>query len=487
MVAGQTRAHLDKIKDETYFYPHQLEGIRTLARMRSWLLADEMGLGKTLQALTVAAIDFQQGFASRILVVCPATLKWNWLDEIKKHTLFGALVLDGDRFEKERQLQLFDIVGDILIVNYEQVNTYLEDLNSLNFDIVIYDEAHFIKNPKAKRSKACLELRGNRHFLLTGSPLLNQVNELWPILHRINSSRWPNYHRFCNRYCRYGGWKGKQIIGPKNKPELSAELKAIMVRRLKKDCIDLPGKLPIIKRYVELLPLQRELYDQANDNLQIEMPGSMGPMELENALTKYLRLKQICGTTATIPGYADVSAKLDLLVPDVYSIVNSQDDDRESKPTVVFTQFRDVLECAVQRLEAAGMTVFQIHGDVPKPERVGIALQCGNYRDANGQRAVMACMLHGNLSIGLNFAWASTAHFIDKLYVPKLNEQAQDRLDRIGQTEPVTIIEYIARKTIESRIEAILKTKTNLFDTVVEESDWKRALIQAMMSEDEDE
>ena len=267
MTAGDTRKSLDKIHDWVEYYPHQLEGIRTLARMGSFTLCDEMGLGKSIQAFTVAAIDFQRGWASRVLIVCPASLKWNWQDECEKHTNFSSIILDGNKAARQKQMQLFDIMSlDIMIVNYEQVVAHSTELNKLQFDIIIYDEAHYIKNYKSKRTKACLKLRADRHFILTGSPRLNQVNELWPLLHRVAPSEFPKYWTFVNRYAVYGGYQNKQIIGVKNRPELNSSIDRLMVRRLKKDVLDLPDKMHI-PTYVELSPLQRELYDSAFDDL----------------------------------------------------------------------------------------------------------------------------------------------------------------------------------------------------------------------------
>lgn len=504
MTAGVTRKSLDKIHDDTEYYPHQLEGIRKLANMGSFLLADEMGLGKSLQALTVAAIDFQRGWAKRVLVVCPASLKWNWEEEVAKFTHFTCLIL-GDRGgkksnpspeERRKQLQLFDVMGiDILIVNYEQVIPHLAELNALNFDIVIYDEAHQIKNHKAKRTKACLALAGRRHFLLTGSPLLNQVNELWTLLHRIDPARWPRYWPFVNKYAIMGGWQNKQIVGVKHKEELNSEIERIMVRRLKKDVLDLPDKqyIPI---YVDLSPLQRQLYDEAHDDDQITRPTSFAAdgseidntIEVENPLARYTYLKGICGTTAFIAGYEDESSKLDAAVEDVAQMLANQPDN-PTEPVVVFTQFRKVQECFVNRLgdKPHGLASFMLHGDIPKDERQDIIRQWSTWRDAKGRASALVCMLQVS-GVGYNMTAASKCVFLDKLYVPKLNEQAEDRIHRIGAdlTKPIQIFHYIARKTVEQRIEAILRRKTKLFDSLIEPDDWKQKLYQALAESDTD-
>lgn len=487
MTAGRTRKSLQKIHDETEYYPHQLEGIRTLARMSSFLLCDEMGLGKSLQALTVAAIDFERGWAKRILIVCPASLKWNWQDECEKHTNFSSVILDGTKQQRKKQMELFDFMNvDVMIVNYEQVVAHLEDLNKLQFNIIIYDEAHYIKNQKSKRTKACLRLQADRHFVLTGSPLLNQVNELWPLLNRVAPKEYPRYWNFVNRYAVYGGYQNKQIIGVKNRPELNAAIDRVMVRRLKKDVLDLPDKM-YIPIYVELSPLQRKLYDQAFNDLTIDMPGlDASPMELENALTKYLRLKQICGTAAEIEGYPDDSAKLDRAMELIQEIVHDEPDS-PGEPVVVFTQFRMTQACLEARLANAGIECFILNGDVKQDQRAEV-IKLWTESAKRGKPGVLCGMLQV-ASVGLNMTAASRAIFIDRLYVPKLNEQAEDRIHRIGAdaTRPVQIYNIVARKTIEQRIEAILRRKSKLFDQLVETDNWKKQLYAALAAEEDNE
>lgn len=470
------RKSLKFIKDSVEFYQHQVDGIREGAMINSFILADEMGLGKSLQALTVAAIDFEKGWASRLLIVAPAGLTGNWLDEINDHTNFKAKVLEGTPSKRRAALEDFNHdYFQVLIVGYEQVSAHLEALNELQFDIVIVDEAHMMKNPKAKRSKALHALSAGRFFLLTGSPMLNHVNDLWSLLYRIDPQAFPKYWTFLHRYCVFGGYKDKQIIGTKNEDELTEKLQSRMIRRLKRDVLDLPEK-QYISVHVDLTPEQRSLYNEAKDEMQITIPGDPDPMEIENALTKFLRLKQIAGTTATIEGYKDYSGKLDQVVEMIKEIVV---ENREH--VVVFTQFRGVLAALDTRLLKVPCPVYELHGDVKTEDR---ATRVKKWADDDP--GVMVAMLQV-AGVGLNMTAANKVIFLDKLWVPKMNEQAEDRIHRIGSstTQPVQIYEIIARNTVESRIESILKRKRKLFGKVVDPSEWKRKLVQAMQEEEE--
>lgn len=466
------------IKDEVHFYPHQVSGARHLWRMRSFLLADDMGLGKSVQALTVFGMDVIKGWSHTAIIICPATLKANWVDEIEKFTRFPYVMLQGNQIERVQQLAEFTAMDGpkILIVNYEQVKAHLSALNALSFDVAIFDEAHFIKNYRSQRTKASLALYSRRSFLLTGTPMLNQVNELWPLLHRIDPKAFPRYWSFVNRFCIFGGWKDKQIVGVKNRTELTNQLDYYMLRRLKTDVLDLP-EVQIIERRVDLLPEQQKIYDEILSELQVTMTDDPDPQDIENALTKFLRLKQVCGTTKPFTD-EDISSKLDLAIEDAHEMLEN------GHRIVVFTQFRSVLACYVERLGEA-VPVYQLHGGVPPNLRHSVVSEWAKTETAGA----LVCMLQVG-GQGLNMTAARHIQFIDKLFVPGLNQQAIDRCHRIGAdvTQPVQVFEYIARNTIENRVNQILRSKSKLAKQIVEAqgSEWKRNLVAAVLSREEE-
>lgn len=474
------------IKDEVQYYDHQITGIRTMMQMRNFLCADDMGLGKSLQAITVAAGDVIRGWAEKIIVIAPITLKGNWSDEFDKfsgipHMILGQTIdpKNPERLKplspakREEQLAEFEAMTGprALIVNYEQVNKHLASINRLQFDIAIFDEAHYLKNPKAQRTKACHQIIAKRYFMLTGTPMLNQVNELWGILHLIDKIGYPKYWSFMNRYCVFGGFQDKQIIGVKNEKELQERLKSVMIRRLKSEVLDLPEVQYIVKR-LDLSEKQRRLYDKVESELEIPMANQADPSEIENALTKFLRLKQICGTTLQFLGEDD-SAKLDQAVQDAMEII------QQGHRVIVFTQFRDVQEAFASRLDDAmpETPIWELNGDVPQHERQPMVRDWGNHP----KPGAIVCMLQV-AGVGLNMTAARHIQFLDKLWVPGLNQQAIDRAHRIGasETQPVQVIEYRMKGTIETRVEQILTSKSKLFGVIVNEVDFKAKLLAAL-------
>lgn len=492
MIAKLRKSLEPWIPDSVAYYDHQIDGIRWGARHNSFILGDDMGLGKTIQSLTVFAIDVVRGYAEKMMVICPVSLKDNWADEIEKHTRFPYTILgheikpNGDVRQldpKKRDEQILRFMCQtgprILITNYEQVGIHLPALNALKFDVGVWDEAHLIKNNKAQRTEASMRLMCGRSLMLTGSPMLNRPDELWALLHKVDRARWPRYWTFRQRYCSFGGDGGKQFVGVKNQRELTGALQGVMLRRLKKDVLDLP-EVQVIPRIVELHPEQRKLYRQVVDDLYLEVPAvPKSKPEIDNGLKKFLRLKQICGTTATILGPdSDHSYKLDLATSDDAELLDN------GEKIVVFTQFRPVLEAYVNRMSKLrpDIPVFALHGGVSKSARVPLIKKWEKIEGAS----VLICMLQVG-GLGYNLVAARHGSFLDKWFVPKLNQQAIDRLHRIGQdkTRPVQVREYRIKGTIETRIEEILRNKAALFSSLVDMSELKRELVKALLEEDD--
>jgi SNF2 family DNA or RNA helicase len=358
----------------------------------------------------------------------------------------------------------------ILIANYEQIHGHVDLLNSLNFHVRIFDEAHYLQNPKAKRTQACMKLTATRTILLTGTPLLNHINGLWTLLNMVHPKKYPRYYHFINRYAVFGGFEGKQIVGVKNEKELKESLQELMLRRLSDDVLNLKEPRWISRR-VDLHPEQQKLYDQLDEEGVIDI-DSLNSIEVENALTRFLRHKQICSTTATLLGLKfDYSHKLDLAAADALELVEN------GRPVVTFTQFRPTIEAFKARLHGLGIETWELHGDIPQEYRTEVIKQWGESKKIG----VLICQTVV-AGIGLNMTAARDCQFLDKLFTPGLNRQAWKRLVRIGasETEAVNIYEYIVRGTVEQRIEEILRIKEKLAKDVVEVENFKKELLKLL-------
>ena len=465
--------------DSIKFYEHQVDGVRELAKRRSFILADDMGLGKSLEALTVFAVDVIRGWAQTMIIVAPPTLKGNWEDEIKKFTRFPCFIIDGK--PDERIVQFFKYLSatgpKILIIGYEQCHLHAEQLQAFTFDVCIYDEAHYIKSPMAVRTKAVLAIRSRRSFLLTGTPLENRIDELWCLLHRVDPIKFPDYYRFMNRYGQYGGFNGKQLVGVKNEKELIKHVNSVMLRRLKKDVLDLP-EVQILPRRVDLYPEQREIYREIDEELTIRWHDTDEPELIEWAFVRILRLRQVCGSLNIFTGH-DVSSKLDQAISDDQELLE------KGEKIVVFTQFRHVQDAYLARAKELGVPVFAMNGDTAIPDRIPMSK-----RWAGVSGPAILCAMQQVAYAGLTLTAAKHGSFLDKHYNPQKNQQAIDRLHRIGADleQPVQIREYMCRKTVETRVEYLNTVKKKLFDSVINsDTDWRKKLIAMILERGDDD
>jgi SNF2 family DNA or RNA helicase len=448
--------------DAPPLYDYQDEGRRWLRSRMSGLLADEMGLGKTVQALA-AFCDFKNTRPdARLLVVAPNRLLSTWEEEALKWTTYSVAVATGSAVKR---LDAINAKADITVIAYDNLKRNLPDLNDTGFAMVVFDEAHYLKDQRSQRTKAAFGLRCLRRVLMTGSPLLNRVDELWPLLFLIDPPSFSNYWTFVNRYAVFGGWQDKQIIGVQNAAELRSKIAPLMLRRLKADVLEALPPKTVVRRECELLPSQRKMYDQARNELRVEFADH--EEEISNALTKLLRLKQITGTPACF-GAPDESAKLDLLM----DVLDEIGDDNK---VVVFTHFRGVATAIENRLVAAKIPYARFTGAESDVERTTARRAFQTLSIAAGGPRVLLCS-YGVATEGITLTAASHAVMVDKLYVPALQSQAEDRLHRVGQKDNVTIIELFAKNTIDTRIEKILATKRGVFESIITEDAFEASL-----------
>lgn len=464
------------LKDEIVFHDWQVDGVRKLVFMPSFLLADEMGLGKSLQALTVFVHDVFMGYSQSCIIVCPPTLIGNWCNEIEKFTRIPYFILDGSPEKRTQTLVDFaHVTGPkILITNYEKISKHVKVLNALHFDAGIFDEAHYMKGFDSQRTTACHELLNGRSMLLTGTPMLGHVSDLWGLMKKIDPNGTPEYWTFINRYAVFGGYRDKQIIGIKNERHLRERMAKIMLRREAKDHLKLDEPY-IISRFVNLDPEQRLIYDRIKSDMKSERPGDELDEDIKFDIVKNTRLKQAASNTLSFNGQ-DISPKLDLCMDDDAEIFEN------GQKVIVFTQFIEMKECYEARhrkRHGDKVPIFALSGSVPDAKRQPIVNQWSAVKGP----AVIVCMIQV-AGIGLNMVASHNIAMLDKLYVPGLNDQAIGRANRLGQTHPVTVREYRARDTVEGRVEVINKTKRRLFSRTIGNSpDWKKHLREKLIKE----
>lgn len=428
----------------TELFKHQEVGIAFLKTKKKAILADEMGLGKTRQAIVAAGEEGTKG----TLVVCPASLKLNWRKEI-------LMVYPEDETVVLGQAPIPKDKIPWLIINYDILEKYLDELIEHPFDTLILDEGHYIKNTKSKRTKIALKLasKAKRVYVLTGTPVSNRPLELFPILKAIEHPLGDNWMVYIRRYCNafrranpYTGMSFWDASGASNIPELRRKVGDAMLRREKKDILDLPEKM-ISTIPLGLDPDWQKKYDNAwNDyfDFLIEHP----PENLDNILqaqhlVELQKLKQVCSL-----------AKVDRVVEDALDIL-------ESEPVVIFTQYTETLQRIAEGIKKGKHKVVTLAGENNSKERE----QAVEDFQAGKVDAFVANIKAGG--VGITLTRASKVLFADLEWSPTVHAQAEDRLHRIGQTGLVNAYYYIAKGTVEEDIQDLLAIKDEIIRKIV--------------------
>ena len=436
----------DKLRD------YQRVGANFMNETGKCILADDMGTGKTLQAIAAC----EEIKAERVLVVCPNSLKWNWHEEVGKWTDSKAVVVDGTRAKRVKTIEGF--TGKYLIINYESMRLH-EELQKVKWDVLILDEAHKIKNRKAQQTKAVKKIKADNVYLLTGTPMLNRPDELWSLLNRLYPKKFGSYWRFAERYCSItdNGW-GKEVgMGtPEQQEKLRQLLAPVMLRRTKKDVLkELPDKV-YQRHLIELKGNQARAYrSMEKDTIATLTEGEV--IAAPVVIAQITRLRQIAVSTQLLSDGVAESAKFDALLELIQ-------DNQEEHKIVVFSQFRRAVELFSEKLDKAGIKWTAVTGAVKQEDRHQATKDFQEDTETRVMLATIEAAAHG-----LTWTSADIAVFLDRHWTPAINTQAEDRLHRMGQKNSVTIINMVARGTVEEYIENMLEEKGKGFDAIINE------------------
>ena len=431
---------------------HAVWWIENVAR-GTGLIADEMGLGKTIEAL--AWLKMHQELRP-VLIVCPASVKLNWANEVKKWLNEPVQVLKGRNAHVNRSASIY-------IINYDIVSSNLQSLKELKPAVLIIDEAHYIKNVKAKRTKAVIELaQGTPHVLaLTGTPILNSAIELYPILVALKKLKWSKsaYWEFAERFTyidtiRLSPFKVIKIPkGVRNSRELNKLLRAgIMLRRTKEQVMSqLPTKRRILIRIeVDERKYMTELKSLAKYILQVK---DALEENWNNILVRIERLRQLA-----------VALKLSDSIDFIFNTA------LQEHKVVVFAHHQDaikILEEGLQKYnskleDGEKFKILKIVGGMSSVQKQAVVDEFNN-----SKRAIIIVSIRAG-GEGINLQTASTAIFLELDWTPARILQAEDRLHRIGQKKQVDYYYLIAQYTIEEEMYSTIIEKLESISEVTE-------------------
>jgi superfamily II DNA or RNA helicase len=450
--------------------PYQLDGIAFAAGAGRAVLADDMGLGKTIQGVGVAELMSRHAAVSKVLVICPASLKSQWRIEIERFSHRSCQLILGSA--KERPAQ-YDSDSFFTVCNYEQVLRDFLSIERVKWDLIILDEAQRIKNWEAKTSRVIKALKSPFALVLTGTPLENRLDDLFSVVEFIDDRRLGPAFRFFNRH-KVVDEKGK-LLGYKNLDELRAKLKPLLLRRTRKGVIK---QLPPRTTQVLRIPPTEEQLDLQKGHRQIIQTiinkKYLTEMDLLR-LQKALLMCRMCANSTFLvdkqgPGY---SSKLDELSQLLDQLMAEED-----RKIVLFSEWTTMLNLIEPLLEKQNLNYVRLDGSVPQKKRQGLIHQFQKDPD---------CKLFITTNAGatgLNLQAANTVINVDLPWNPAVLEQRISRAHRMGQKRPVQVFLLVTKDTLEENLLATLSAKHELSLAVLDpDSDTAEVDMAAGMEE----
>ena len=419
---------------------HQKEAIQKLVENKKFILADDMGLGKTTSTI-IAALESN---SKKVLIICPATLKINWKREIENYSDKSIYIAESKNFSTE---------ADFVIINYDIIKNFHDpkkknesQVLASNFDLVIIDEAHYIKNGTAQRTKLINDIVKNteRLWLLTGTPMTSRPIDYFNLLSIIDSPVAKNWLAYAVRYCQgyqfnVGGRKIWNVTGASNLEELRDRTLGLTLRRLKENVLDLPDKIitPVYLRLKSKLyeNVMGEYYDWYDKN----------PDESKSLTVQFSKLTKIRQIIADEKTQQTIELAENILEQD--------------KKVIIFCNFTDSLNKITEHF---GKAAVKLDGSMSKPNRQNSVDQ---FQD-NPKVKVFV----GNIraaGVGITLTAAEAVIMNDLSFLPSDHAQAEDRAYRYGQKNNVLVYYPIFENTIEGIIYDILNNKKQVIATVM--------------------
>ena len=439
--------------------PYQAYGYKWLRTLSAsgfgGILADDMGLGKTLQMISVLLAERDEGAIGTSLIVCPASLVFNWLDEFARFAPdLKVCAVVGSQAERSSILERY-ARWDVLVTSYDLLKRDAPCYEDLTFLYEVLDEAQFIKNHSTSAAKSVKILRARHRFALTGTPIENRLSELWSIFDFLMPGFLYGYDVF-----------RKELEAPivkKGDEEASRRLRRMVspfvLRRVKNDVLkDLPEKVEEV-RVIRLEEEQQRLYDAQVVHMK-EMIAATGEEEFGRSririLAELTRIRQICCDPSLLfEGYEGGSAKREACLDLIRSAMEGE------HRILVFSQFTSMLALLREDLDREGIAFYELTGATPKQERVSLV----NAFNTGDVPVFLISLKAGGT--GLNLTGADIVIHYDPWWNAAAQNQATDRTHRIGQTRMVTVFKLIAKDSIEEKIRIMQERKSSLADEII--------------------
>ncbi|HMM77915.1 MAG TPA: DEAD/DEAH box helicase [Gammaproteobacteria bacterium] len=430
-------------------YPYQLDGALFAVRAGRALIGDEMGLGKTVQAIAAMELFARHCDVDRVLVVCPASLRYQWQSEIERFSGRLARVLAGGRPQRERDFAENDFCK---IINFEKLQPDLDLVTAWAPQLVVVDEAQRVKNWNTIAARALKRVDSPFALVLTGTPLENKLEELISIVQFVDQHRlgptWKLLHEHQIRD------EAGRTTGYRNLDRIGASLAPIMIRRRKSE---VAAQLPARSDQTVLVPMtepQMRLHRENGDVVAQIVSRWRRTKHLSDADQRRLtcalqNMRMSCNSTYLLDGQTDHGVKADELMALL-------DGDAQQGKAVVFSQWTRTHDILIRRLERRGIGYVSFHGGIPAQRRPALI---ESFRSDPQCRIFLSSDAGAS---GLNLQHASVLVNMDLPWNPALLEQRIGRIHRMGQRQPVRIVNFVAKGSIEEGMLGTLAFKRAL-------------------------
>lgn len=426
-------------------------------------MADDMGLGKTLQSIVATEVMRKELKINKAIIVCPTSLKYQWRNEIEKFTgNKNVCVVEGNMLVRKEIYENNEY--DYLVVSYQLAANDYEFLNNMQADVLILDEAQRIKNWKAKTSAKIKRIKTTYALLLTGTPVENNIEELYSLMQIVNPYLLGSLHNFLSKHQVKEEDTGK-VVGYRDLNEIGILLKDVMLRRTKKEVLkELPERMDK-NLFVPMTMEQSQLHTEYGDTVarlvnKWKKMGFLNEEDRQRLLNNLNLMRMVCDTTYILDQETNYQTKLDELNNILDEIISMPDE-----KVVIFSQWERMTRLVAKMLDEKEIGFAYLHGGIPSKDREPLFTHFNN--DAKC-RVFLSTDAGG---VGLNLQSAAYMINLDIPWNPAILEQRIGRIYRLGQKKNVSIINLVAEGTIEHRMLDVLKFKKGIAAGILDAGD----------------
>ena len=446
---------------KTGLHPYQADGVRFAFAEGRTINADEMGLGKTVQAIATAELLKREHLVQSVLIICPTSLKYQWQSEIRRFTDSSVLVIEGNALKRREQFCNSDAFYKIC--SFHAMSNTVKSGYLPQSDMIIYDELQRLKNRETQMGQQLRKLQSQYVMALSGTPLENKLDELYSVVQFVDQYALGPYYEFVHETTLTDDLG--RIVGYQNLHSVAERLRHTLIRRRKADVkLQMPTRTDT-NLFVPMTKEQLAIHDEYKFQVSILINKWHKYKFLSEADRKRLLLflsmmRMVCDSTYII----DQKSRHDTKIEEIKAIIANLLSDREGK-VVIFSQWERMLRILASELENEHIDFCFLYGGVPSAKRKNLI---DRFREEPECRIFLSTDAGAT---GLNLQSASLLINIDLPWNPAVLEQRIARIYRLGQKNPVQIINMISRHTIEENMLGTLAFKSNLAGGILDGGD----------------